>query len=241
MLLTLIIGNTGSADTVSFQFVDHLLQLRGPEKPRIIDDAVVFTAPSSYRRVGIAFAHEGFRKVYWFRRFMISNENAGPWIKGRPPADLFRDSGMLFYIFTIPEDIKHSLEYRLIIDGLWVKDPLNPDYQVDFGSGITKSLVDIPHINRPDSPNRGPEGTLTFTYYAPSGETVMVAGSFNGWDPFMYELRETSFGRYTLSLPLPPGTYQYAFFHRGERRLDPNNSRRVYTREGKAASEATVQ
>ncbi|MDR0447547.1 MAG: glycogen-binding domain-containing protein, partial [Treponema sp.] len=104
-----------------------------------------------------------------------------------------------------------------------------------------RSVVVIPQIKRPDSPNRGPEGTLTFTYYAPSGETVTVAGSFNRWDPFMYQLKETSPGRYTLSLPLPPGTYQYTFFHRGERRLDPNNSRRVYTRDGKAANEAVVK
>jgi hypothetical protein len=40
---------------------------------------------------------------------------------------------------------------------------------------------------------------------------------------------------------LPPGTYQYTFFYRGERHLDPNNPRRVYTREGKAANEATVE
>jgi hypothetical protein len=57
----------------------------------------------------------------------------------------------------------------------------------------------------------------------------------------MYELREVSPGRYTLSLPLPAGTYQYTFFYRGERRLDPTNPSRVYTREGKAANEAAVE
>ncbi|GHV84745.1 hypothetical protein AGMMS50230_03530 [Spirochaetia bacterium] len=240
-LLTVIIGSLGAADTESFQFIDHLLRVQQAERPRIVEDAVVFTAPSSYRRVGIAFAHEGFGKVYWFRRFMIPNENAGPWIKERPPADLYRDSGMYFYIFTIPENLKGDLEYRLIVDGLWVQDPLNPDSRTDPASGITRSVVSIPRIKRPDSPNRGPEGTLNFTFYAPSGETVTVAGSFNNWDPFMYELRETSPGRYSLSLPLPPGTYQYAFFYRGERRLDPNNPRRIYTREGKAANEAAVE
>ena len=241
MLLMSIIGSIGAVETESFRFIDHLKQLRRPEKPQIVDDAVIFTASSSYRRVGIAFAHEGFGKIYWFRRFMVPNEHAGPWIKERPPADLYTDSGILFYIFTIPEDLKGDLEYRLIIDGLWVKDPINLDYRVDPSSGITKSVVAIPYIRRPDSPNRGPEGTLTFTYYAPPGETVTVAGSFNRWDPFMYELKETSPGRYTLSLPLSPGTYQYAFFHRGERCLDPNNPTRVYTREGKGANEATVK
>jgi hypothetical protein len=240
-LLMLIIGSLGAADTDSFRFVDHLMGLKQAEQPRIIDDAVVFTASSSYRRVGIAFAHENFGKIYWFQRFMKSNENAGPWVKGQPPANLYVDSGMLFHVQTIPETLEGDLEYRLIIDGLWVKDPLNPASRVDPASGITRSVVAINAIKRADSPNRGPQGTLTFTYYAPPGETVTVAGSFNRWDPFMYELREVSRGRYTLSLPLPPGTYQYTFFHRGERHLDPNNPVRVYTREGKAANEATVQ
>jgi hypothetical protein len=239
--LTAIIGSMGAADTDSFQFIDLLLRMQAPEKPRILEDAVIFTASSSHRRVGIAFAHEGFGKVYWFRKLMVPNENAGPWIKEKAPADLYRDSGMLFYIYSIPEELKGALEYRLVIDGLWVRDPLNPDYRVDPASGIIRSVVALPPIIRPDSPNRGPAGTLNFTYHAPPGETVTVAGSFNRWDPFMYELRESSPGRYTLSLPLPPGTYQYSFFHRGERRLDPNNPRRVYTREGKAANEAVVE
>jgi len=241
LLLTVIIGSIGAANTDSFHYIDRLLRLQQPEKPQVVEDAVIFTASSSYRRVGIAFAHEGFGKVYWFQRLMVSNENAGPWIKDRPPADLHRDSGLLFYVYTIPEDFTGNLEYRLIIDGLWVRDPLNPDYRTDPASGIVRSVVAIPYIKRADFPNRGPKGTLSFTYYAPPGESVTVAGSFNNWDPFMYELRETSPGYYTLSLPLPPGTYQYAFFYRGERRLDPNNPRRVYSREGKAANEAAVE
>ena len=241
MLLTAIIGSIEAADIESFLFIDHLMQLRGPGKPHIVDDSVVFTAPSSYRRVGIAFAHEGFGKIYYFRRFMVSNETPGPWVKDKPPANLHVDSGILFFIYTIPEDLKGDLEYRLVVDGLWVKDPLNPDYRMDPASGITKSVVPIPYIKRPDSPNRGPEGALTFTFIAQPGETVTVAGSFNRWDPFMYVMKETSPGRYELSLPLPPGTYQYTFFYRGERRLDPNNTQRVYTLEGKAANEATVK
>ncbi|MDR0586367.1 MAG: glycogen-binding domain-containing protein [Treponema sp.] len=240
-LLTAIIGMIGAEDSDSYRFIDYLLRHPGPGKPEIVADSVVFTAPSSYRRVGIAFGHEGFGKIYWFRKLMIPNEDASPWVKDRPPPDMFRDSGVLFHVFPIPENLDMGeLEYRLIIDGLWVRDPLNPSYRTDT-SGISRSVVAIPRIKRPDSPVRGPVGTLTFTFYAESGETVSVAGSFNNWDPFMYELSETSSGRYTLSLPLPPGVYQYTFFYRGERFLDPANPRRVYSRDGKAASEATVE
>jgi hypothetical protein len=240
-LLTAIIGMIGAEDSDSYQFIDHLLRRPVPGKPEIVADSVVFTASSSYRRVGIAFGHEGFGRIYWFEKLMIPNENASPWIKDKPPPDMFRDSGMLFHVFSIPENLDMGeLEYRLIIDGLWVRDPLNPHYRTDT-SGISRSVVSLPRIRRPDSPVRGPEGTLSFTFYAESGETVSVAGSFNNWDPFMYELSETSPGRYTLSLPLPPGVYQYAFFYRGERFLDPANPRRVYSRDGKAASEAAIE
>ncbi|MDR2767019.1 MAG: glycogen-binding domain-containing protein [Treponema sp.] len=246
-LLIAIIGSIGAADITSStidedsaRFIGHLLTLKKPARPEVVEDAVIFTAPSTYRRVGIAFAHEGFGRVYWFKRLMVPNENPGPWIKEKPPADMFRDSGILYYIYPVPETLDGSLEYRLIVDGLWIRDPLNPDFRSE-GSGIARSVVNLPPIRRPDSLKRGPEGALTFTYYAESGSVVTVAGSFNAWDPFMYELREVSPGRYTLSLPLPAGTYQYAFFYRGERRLDPNNPRRVYTREGKAANEAKVE
>jgi hypothetical protein len=57
----------------------------------------------------------------------------------------------------------------------------------------------------------------------------------------MYELIEYPAGNYSLAIPLPPGTYQYVFFHRGERYLDPYNFRRAYTREGNAASEAVIE
>jgi 1,4-alpha-glucan branching enzyme len=99
----------------------------------------------------------------------------------------------------------------------------------------------MPQVKKEPVLHENPPGILNFSFKGPPGETVTVAGSFNHWDPFMYELREYPEGMYTLSLPLPPGTYQYLFFHRGERYLDPYNFRRSYTREGDAASEVVVE
>ncbi|MDR2110108.1 MAG: glycogen-binding domain-containing protein [Spirochaetaceae bacterium] len=240
MLLGLIIGNIGAVDTESYQFIDHLLSLTGPGMPEIYEDAVIFTAPSSYRRVGIVFAHEDFSKIYWFRKLMVSVDNPNYSGKSKEPSVIYEDSGILFHVYTVPEDIR-ELEYRLIIDGLWTVDPLNPLRRPDPRSGLARSLVFLPEISRSHSVFDGPPGSLSFYYNAPPGETITVAGNFNGWDPFMYELRERMPGQYSLTLPLPPGVYQYVFFHRGERVLDPNNSSRVYTREGKTASEAVVR
>jgi hypothetical protein len=241
MFLMAIIGSIGALDTESYGFIDHLLSLPSPQPPEIYEDGVLFTASSSYRKVGIAFSHEGFSRIYWFQKLLTAEDPGGePPARGNQQTPSYRDSGILFYVFTIPEELT-EVEYRLVIDGLWTFDPLNPRSRTDPASGQLRSFIPFPKINRPFSPIDNPPGCLNFSYTAPPGETVTVAGNFNGWDPFMYELREKSPGVYSLILPLPPGVYQYAFFHRGQRVPDPHNTNRVYTREGHIASEAAVR
>jgi hypothetical protein len=140
----------------------------------------------------------------------------------------------------VPENIR-ELAYRVIIDGLWTTDPANSLSRKDDVSGLLYSIVPLPSRDHIPGPLNGPPGSLSFSFRGPPGETVTVAGSFNGWDPFMYELLEGPAGVYTLTLPLPPGTYQYVFFHRGERFLDPYNFNRSYSREGKAVSEIEIR
>jgi hypothetical protein len=238
LLLILTIGTIGAADLGSYQFIDHLLGLSKPGAPEIYEDSVIFTAPSSHRRVGIAFAFEGYGKVYWFRKLLIPRDPAKIAAEGKKKnVELNIDSGILFHVQTIPEGIR-NLDYRMIIDGLWTQDPLNP-LSVTGPSGLSQSRIAVPDMPRPVPAQETP-GILSLSYTAPPGETVTVAGSFNSWDPFMYEMKETSPGFYSLSLPLPPGTYEYVFFHRGERIPDPHNRDKVYSREGKIASRRVV-
>jgi hypothetical protein len=222
------------------ELVERLLSLSGPSAPIILGNFIIFTADSSLRRVGIAFAHEDFSNVHWFRQLVVP---ADPRYTPIPPGQnlpaRFRDSGLQFYAFRIPEHLK-ELEYRLVINGLWTVDPNNDYQRRDPVSGLFLSILNLPQRQtRPNPLNGLPEG-LRFTYRAPPGEIVTVAGNFNSWDPFMYELREGPAGVYNLTIPLPPGTYQYVFFHRGQRHTDPYNPRRIYARDGSAASEITV-
>jgi hypothetical protein len=239
LLLILSIGVLGAADLESYQFIDRLLSLGSPGVPVIYEDTVIFTAPSSYRRVGISFAFEGYSKVYWFQNLKVHEDPAVVAAAGKKGADPYKDSGILFHVQTIPAGT-NNIDYRMIIDGLWTADPLNP-LTVSSAGGLTQSRVPVPPQPAAPSVFDAPPGSLSFTYKAPSGETVTVAGSFNGWDPFMYEMKETGPGVYTLTLPLPPGTYQYSFFHRGERVTDPYNPYKVYAKNGIAVSEATVR
>ena len=214
-----------ASDWESYEILDRLLSLPGPSSPLIYEDYVIFTADSSLRRVGVAFAHENFGSVYWFRQLVAPHSR--------------RDSEIQFHVYKIPDHLR-ELEYRLVINGLWTVDPLNDQTQRDPVSGLALSVLRLPaRQQRPNPFSTLPEG-ITFTFRGPPGEIVTVAGSFNSWDPFMYELREGPAGVYSLVVPLPPGTYQYLFFHRGQRHADPNNSRRVYARDGSSASEIIV-
>jgi len=221
----------------SFEILGHLLGLSEPAPPEIIDNMVVFTASSSLRRVGIAFADEGFARVHWFRPLMVSQDPLERIRRGR--AGAHRDSGIAFHIHEIPDGVT-QIEYRLIINGLWTTDPSNPNTRRDGISGSTMSVISVPPRAQVHHPLRGQPDGLHFVFRGPPGETVTVAGSFNNWDPFMYELREGPPGTYSIHIPLPPGRYQYVFFHRGERFLDPYNPVWVFSREGKVASEIVV-
>jgi hypothetical protein len=217
---------------------DRLLSYSGPEAPVILDNMVIFTASSSLRRVGVAFADEGFSRVHWFRQLLVSRDpQDNPFDEKKPSPH--RDSGIIFYVHQIPEGAA-EIEYRLIINGLWTTDPTNPAARRD-SSAVSRSVIALPPTEAVPYPLNGPPGSLSFAFRGPPGETVTVAGSFNGWDPFMYELKEGPAGNYTINIPLPPGRYQYVFFHRGQRYLDPYNSSRIYARDGKAASEIVSQ
>jgi len=228
------------ADWESYELISRLLTLPGPNVPVIYENSVIFTAPSDYRRVGVAFAHENFSPTYWFSKLLVPQDRLGaPIPPGQKFPDPYKDSGIQFYIYQVPENI-NELEYRLIVNGLWTTDPVNPKTRRDPVSGLVWSVLSIPARVITPNPLKGLPKGLYFSFEATPGETVTVAGNFNGWDPFMYELKEESAGLYTASIPLPPGTYQYVFFHRGKRYIDPNNPRRIYAKDGSAASVVVV-
>jgi hypothetical protein len=240
LLLNVVSSHAIDIESVDSPLViDYLLSLSRPGAPQIIADYVVFTASSSLRRVGVAFADEGFSNVHWFRQLTVRREPSEIPINEKNPS-LYKDSGIVFYVHQYPEDTK-EIDYRLIINGLWTSDSANPNSRIDNISGLSWSTITLPYREMVPYPLKGPPGSLSFVFKGPPGETVSVAGSFNRWDPFMYELKEGPAGNYTINIPLPPGTYQYVFFHRGQRYLDPYNGKRSYTREGEVASEIVIQ
>jgi len=240
VLFIIIASFSWADDWETYEIIDRLLTIREPGAPVIYENFVIFTAASNLRNVAVAFAHENFTPVYWFKRLVVSQDWSEPVIlPGEKVPSPYKDSGLQFYVYQVPDNLR-ELEYRLIVNGLWTIDPANPKSRRDPVSGLTMSVLSIPARPPNYNPLNGLPQGLNFTFKGPPGETVTVAGNFNGWDPFMYELKEGPAGFYTITIPLPPGVYQYVFFHKGQRFVDPHNPRRIYSRDGSAASEIVI-
>jgi hypothetical protein len=241
IILFMVISSFSWAnDWETYETVNRLLTIREPSAPVIQEDSVIFTADSSLYRVGISFAHENFANIYWFRRLLLPQDRLELGIPpDQPMPNPYKDSGIQFHVYQVPGHIK-ELEYRLVVNGLWTIDPVNPNIRRDPVSGLHLSVLSLPARPVNLHPAGGLPDGLKFSFKGPPGETVTVAGNFNGWDPFMYELKEGPAGVYSITIPLPPGTYQYVFFHRGQRYVDPYNTRRIFSRDGSAASEIVI-
>jgi hypothetical protein len=186
----------------------HLLvnNLTKARPPRIQDRKLILTWMSDTRPryVAAAFLHEAFRQKHLFWR----NQN-----------------GVYFLVMDIPADAPPTLDYRLIVDGLWEGDPTNPDaYRNDQGIIINRVSLKAADLPMRDGPVAGYFGAVTFSYRGKPGQQVSIIGNFNQWDPFAHFLEETQPGEYRLTLTLPPGTVLYEFVAGTRTFLDPGNA-----------------
>ena len=82
---------------------------------------------------------------------------------------------------------------------------------------------------------------VEFQLVAETGSTVLLAGTFNNWDPQANPMTDNSdSGRHTATLRLPPGRHEYKFVVNGEWRVDPNCPDWVLNDQGSLNSVITV-
>lgn len=80
----------------------------------------------------------------------------------------------------------------------------------------------------------------TFSITAPGALNVMLVGDFTSWQDKPISMVKRDEGRWTASVNLPPGTYQYQFIVDGQWRHDPDNTQRVPNPYGGENSVRTV-
>lgn len=226
-LCTLITVHTEQNTIDTYAYGELVETIARTDAPIITDKYIIFTASGSARHAGIAFEHENFQSIHSFQRLFRSG-NAND-IK----------TSILFYIMPIPQEMR-ELRYRLVINGLWSTDPLNPQEVFDYSAGMSVSVLKIPYQKEYKTAVEN-NGRTRFVYQGESGKRISLAGTFNNWDPFMYILDEVMPGRYELYLPLPNGVWYYAYFKDGKQIPDTTNREHVYMTDGRTASVISVK
>lgn len=98
-----------------------------------------------------------------------------------------------------------NYEYKFILDGRWITDPDNP-YTLKSGN----SFIAVK-----------PNHVFTLEGYA-GARNVILAGSFNGWNPNSYEMIIKD-DKWVFPLYLSPGKHTYKFIVDGKWISDPGN------------------
>ena len=73
---------------------------------------------------------------------------------------------------------------------------------------------------------------VTFEFHNAGAGEVYVAGSFNNWDPAARLLKRNKDGKWTTTMMLTPGVYQYRFVVDGTWVDDPHNTERAHNEFG---------
>jgi hypothetical protein len=231
LLLILSLSQIWSSEQDRYQAVLFARAIEAPEPPQIVHGYLVFTyaEPGGIppRYVAAAFRHENYGELHIFSR---------------------TDAGLFALIYEIPPDVE-EVAYRLIVDGVWTPDPVNPNTRSEAGAVL--SSFSVPPEARPGYRPGGPRlengrarfvlrrsdvqgrflagvGGSSFRFDEPFEELdIRLVGSFNDFDPFVH-LLEYNEGEYRIDLALPPGNYGYYFLIEGKRVLDPGNPEFMY-------------
>lgn len=195
--------------------------------PYVKNNYVIFTAQNNARHVGIAFDFENFRTIHSFQLRKVHDAEYG-----------VKDS-FYFYILELPKTVQ-TVEYRLVVDGLWTTDPLNKNVVYNEKSGLRLSRIDATR-EIPPVTEQVKDNSVHFVYRGASGQQIRLAGSFTNWDSWIYELTEVAPGLYQFDLPLPPGKYEYAFYNGMKSIVDKTNPNRCYTQDGREANYIIVK
>jgi hypothetical protein len=175
--------------------------------PFLIGDVLIFShmpASGRARFVGARFAHESFAVLHPFVR---------------------NEYGIFVLGYPVPEGVG-TIRYRIVVDGLWMSDPANPEAEPDsLGNPISLFRIDKEIPRSIINPAVLSDGELLFVFRAKPGQRISISGDFNDWEPSIDSLSEIPGkpGWFSIRLRIKPGAHYYFFFSNGMRILDPFN------------------
>ncbi|MFW6137759.1 MAG: hypothetical protein ACOC7U_01165 [Spirochaetota bacterium] len=121
--------------------------------------------------------------------------------------------------------------YRYLVNGMWVKDPLNPRTVEDqYGTKLSIFDVKKPIIMVNQNPVHFKNNFYVFYYKNDKAEEVYLVGDFNNWDPYSLPMQKNKAGLWEVVVDLVPGSHYYRFYVDGVYRKDPLGRKLVYDR-----------
>ncbi len=206
LILACLLASATAAFAVDPASLDIALKkVDSSQPPRMLGDVLVLSyKPGAFTRfVGARFAHEGWRVLHPYA---------------------LNERGVFVLDYPVPEGVR-QIRYRIVVDGLWMPDPANPQTELDStGTAFSSFTLEQEPRRAIVNPRFEGDNAVTFVFTAAPGRRVSLVGDFNNWDPFMDALEETAPGTYTITRRVSKGAHWYYFFMDGRRILDRYNA-----------------
>ncbi|MBN2653209.1 MAG: hypothetical protein JXR63_12590 [Spirochaetales bacterium] len=200
-----------SSENENLAIKSYIEDLQQAEPPTIISNHIIFSYKPTQQisTVYAVFSHENFQKLNTFAFYEKIN--------------------MYILIYPIPQDIDF-FHYRLNINGLWSIDKNNPNKEFNrHGFEMSKIyLNELKYDKEIKTPQQITGNRYKFIYTGRPNSKITIAGDFNGWDPFMYRMKEITAGIYEIELNINNEEFFYYFLDNGKKVLDSFNTQKKY-------------
>lgn len=173
------------------------------QSPMILNSSILFFYKGKAKSVSLSGDFNN-----WQDNLIMEESRSNLWVlslKHRIPAGVYR--------------------YRIKVDGFWIADPLNPDFEYDSGH----QKLSLFKMNKEFTPQKKfpfwvSNNTYLFQYQSTNANIITIVGDFNNWNPYANQLKHKGANIYEIELELAPKKiYLYSFVQDGFWTFDPNN------------------
>ena len=190
-------------------------QIREAGPPEVADEGVLFTYEPEKRIPRYVMVSGDFDN--WKSLHMMNKNDEGVFAYLYDETQDHTDAGKRGVIIG-----KGQYNYRYLVDGVWISDPLNSKKTYDtYGTELSQFTVRTPVIKRQKNPIYIEDSLYIFYCVQPRAKSVYLIGDFNNWNPYSHPMHRNERGWWEIEIDLPDGEYSYRFIVDGKHRVDP--------------------
>lgn len=186
--------------------------------------------PVAEPMLGTSILVDGYQVTFYY--FSDTAEQvavSGTWNNWAEDCYMTRDGNEFSYTCSMDQAV---YQYKYIVDGEWILDPLNPNTDYDAAGNLNSCFWNV-------SPVYYGNKEIILTFYNTTAEQVAVTASWNNWAEDCYMSKLGNMFYYIFDKA--PGLNQYRFLVDGKWMLDPLNKDVVYDGAGNANSSFYIE